>query len=814
MSNASASQTAGMVGKFGQSTFTSVSQLGRISSLSTRLTISYSSCSGSGQRNPRLPPKPSKFFKSRNKNDVSEAILEEEEENVQESLLEDSAVTSGFQTPSTSEGKSENITVGVRVRPGKETEENVLQVEASQLVVDNDEKKIFNFDTVFKSEESQERLYQDLVQSKVEKFLEGVSSTVFAYGQTGTGKTFSMGTTNTQEDISSESRGIILRSLDQIFSHKDVRRMKVWISFLEIHKEQVYDLLKDGKSSLSVREVQPGLFRVIDLNEIQVTSVSEALEILSRGSILRSTEATVLNFQSSRSHAVFTVRLESEVGDGISSRKLSLVDLAGSENNNKTKTTGNRFEEAKSINLGLTVLNRVMTGLVRRQKHIPHRDSMLTKVLKEGLQLSCHISMLACISPDQADMTETLNTLRFCNDAKHLRLRPLPARILETCRASAAKRRELGLGISATPLGRANNTIHGTPGTGTGTGPVKRQALNRTIGTPGKRAKTEEDFLSTSTMRSMVSSTVSKVSSLQSLSDLSSVSMIEPPLEATVSSAVSIQHDVTGLLSPLLRTVRETVQEEMMKIKSEMIHPQVSTRKARRPNKSRATSSPNKTNLLPFDMEEEEDIVKDNIEVTVAADEQEDIISGVGLSFPQLPRSVNPRHRAVMESASPSLPSSNPPLFQYDSPPSSSRQRSQSPTIEEMERNLGINPDSPSLMFNVTQQTGTVVKKSRKSSRRTTLVGTDLNETLKEIQNFTNSNRRRSVRTATKGIFYGSPSQRPERLDENGEQEETQEPRHPLLGLARKMDPARQLQHNQTILDFINIATVKHLGVS
>ena len=83
-----------------------------------------------------------------------------------------------------------------------------------------------------------------------------------------------------------------------------------------------------------------------------------------------------------------------------------------------------------------------------------------------------------------------------------------------------------------------------------------------------------------------------------------------------------------------------------------------------------------------------------------------------------------------------------------------------------------------------------------------------------EIQNFTNSNRRRSVRTATKGIFYGSPSERPEGLDENGGQEETQEPRHPLLGLARKMDPVRQLQHNQTILNLINFGTFKHLQVS
>merc|ERR1719436_752603 len=146
-------------------------------------------------------------------------------------------------------------------------------------------------------------------------------------------------------------------------------------------------------------------------------------------------------------------------------------------------------------------------------------------------------------------------------------------------------------------------------------------------------------------------------------------------------------------------------------------------------------------------MDEDSDIVDNNIEVSVV-DEREDIISGVGLRFPQLPRSVNPRHRAVMESASPKFESCDQPLFHYDSPPSSSRRdRSPSPTIEEMERNLGINPDSPSLMFNITcQQPGTVVKKARKSSRRTTLVGTDLNLALKEIQNFSSNTRRRSVR--------------------------------------------------------------------
>ena len=221
--------------------------------------------------------------------------------------------------------------------------------------------------------------------------------------------------------------------------------------------------------------------------------------------------------------------------------------------------------------------------------------------------------MLACVSPQQTDITETLNTLRFCNVAKHLKLKPLPSSILESCRASAAKKRELGLGISATHHGRANNTIHGVGTPRSLNNSVKRPALNRTIGTPGKRARTEEDY---NMMRSVVNSTVSNVSSLPSLPDLSSVSMIEPPLEATVSSVTSLQHDMTGLLSPIKRTVRETVQEEMMKLKSEMMKPQKSVKKARKTAASRATSSPNKTILLLQDMDEDSDIVRDNIEVT------------------------------------------------------------------------------------------------------------------------------------------------------------------------------------------------------
>ena len=156
-----------------------------------------------------------------------------------------------------------------------------------------------------------------------------------------------MGTNNSIDLMNSESRGIIIRSLQQIFSHKDFedKKWKLWVSFLEINKEQVFDL-DSGKlpTKLNVRELQPGLFKVVNLTESPVSSISNAVEILSSGAKLRSTGSTSLNTQSSRSHAVFTIRLESTDGDGrTTSRKLNLVDLAGSENSNKTKTIGDRL---------------------------------------------------------------------------------------------------------------------------------------------------------------------------------------------------------------------------------------------------------------------------------------------------------------------------------------------------------------------------------------------------------------------------------------------------------------------------------------
>ena len=778
-----------------------------------------------------MTSKPSKFFKSRDATIIATDIIEEEEEPEEdEDNVEDTTSASVDQsvdtlkTPGPPSKSDSNIKVGIRVRPKTSDEdENVVDIDDTQVVVAGE--KVFNFDLVFGPDTDQLTVYTDLVEDRVKSFIAGYSVTVFAYGQTGTGKTFSMGTNNDLV-LQDPRRGIIARSLQQVFDDIELlqtnENVKLKISFLEIAKEQVYDLLNPSKAKvpLQVRELKPGCFRVVQLTEVEPNSVKDAIDILSQGSKLRSTESTALNSHSSRSHAVFSISIVTEDSDGSQvSRKLNLVDLAGSESQGRTGAVGKRFEEAKGINIGLTVLNRVISGLSRKQAHIPYRDSVLTKVLKESLESHCYISMLACISPSDKDITETVGTLRFSNDAKQLKTKPLPASLLESCRSSIRKR------IPPTPFLQRNNTVHGsTPGSATSFLKRPGPRLNNTIATPGKRSRMDMS-VNRSVRDNFSVSTVAKTNRVinDSLCDISAVgiSMIEPANDVTTnndvtnntdvtnSSSVTGAHDMTSLLSPLMRTIRENMHEEFQKLKADFISSKMvskSPRKTRSPlkmAKSRATSSPNRMRIDSPELNEEPVTAADGGNADCEA---ENFISGVGVSFKTTPRSVNPRLAAVVESASPDLCPS------YDSPSSTSQKTSYpvSPTIEEMERTLGIDPNSPSLMFGFSTAASTV-KKAPRSTRRTTMMASELNETLKEIQNIASTNRRRSVRVAARGKYYGDGS--PRKDDENKE-DESPVFRHPLLENEKQLDLEKQRKHNQTILDFINIGNVKLIGVS
>lgn len=253
--------------------------------------------------------------------------------------------------------------------------------------------KTFSFDGVFFVKSTTQQIYSDIAFPLVDGVLEGYNGTVFAYGQTGCGKSFSM----TGVDDPPEQRGIIPRAFRHIFdaiASSDDAKFLVHGSYLEIYNEEIRDLLgKDVKQRLELKEHPDRGVYVRDLTKIPVHSASEIEKIMELGSKSRSVGATLMNADSSRSHSIFTISLErcsTDIsggaeggGSGVRAGKLNLVDLAGSERQAKTGATGDRLKEATKINLSLSALGNVISALVDgKAKHIPYRDSKLTRLLQ------------------------------------------------------------------------------------------------------------------------------------------------------------------------------------------------------------------------------------------------------------------------------------------------------------------------------------------------------------------------------------------------------------------------------------------------
>ncbi|GAA52799.1 kinesin family member 3/17 [Clonorchis sinensis] len=299
----------------------------------------------------------------------------------------------------------------------------------SKMTHSSDEpQKQFTFDFVFDIQSKQADLYNKVARPIVEKVLEGYNGTIFAYGQTGTGKTFTM------EGIRSvpELRGIIPNSFAHIFGaiakadHNT--RFLVRVSYLEIYNEEVRDLLgRDQTASLDVKERPDIGVYVKDLSSFVVHSPNEMDKLMSFGNRNRVTAATNMNEHSSRSHAIYTVTLEcSQLVEGgktlLRQGKLHLVDLAGSERQSKTGATGKRLQEANKINLSLTTLGNVISALVDgKSTHIPYRNSKLTRLLQDSLGGNSKTAMIANIAPSDYNYEESLSTLRYANRAKNIR---------------------------------------------------------------------------------------------------------------------------------------------------------------------------------------------------------------------------------------------------------------------------------------------------------------------------------------------------------------------------------------------------------
>nr|DBA30801.1 TPA: hypothetical protein GDO54_006741 [Pyxicephalus adspersus] len=334
----------------------------------------------------------------------------------------------------------DNVKVVVRCRPLNERE----KVMGSKMAVNVDEfrgtiavhkvdsmnepPKTFTFDTVFGPDSNQLDVYNLTARPIIDSVLEGYNGTIFAYGQTGTGKTFTMEGVRAVPEL----RGIIPNSFAHIFGHiakaEGDTRFLVRVSYLEIYNEEVRDLLgKDQTQRLEVKERPDVGVYIKDLSAYVVNNADDMDRIMTLGHKNRSVGATNMNEHSSRSHAIFTITIEcSEKGaDGnmhVRMGKLHLVDLAGSERQAKTGATGQRLKEATKINLSLSTLGNVISALVDgKSTHVPYRNSKLTRLLQDSLGGNSKTMMCANIGPADYNYDETISTLRYANRAKNIK---------------------------------------------------------------------------------------------------------------------------------------------------------------------------------------------------------------------------------------------------------------------------------------------------------------------------------------------------------------------------------------------------------
>ncbi|XP_050093575.1 kinesin-like protein Klp61F [Anopheles aquasalis] len=345
---------------------------------------------------------------------------------------------------------NQNVQVYVRVRPTNSRERLIRSQEIVEVISprevhlkstynDSRTSKKFTFDRAFCPGSKQNEVYHSVVAPYIEEVLAGFNCTVFAYGQTGTGKTFTMvGEEEPELSAAWEDdtmTGIIPRAVNHLFDELRLTELEfsMRISYLELYNEELCDLLSTD-DSVKIRifdDVQKkGSVIVQGLEEIPVHSKDDVYKLLTKGQERRKTASTLMNAQSSRSHTIFSiiVHIKENGIDGeemLKIGKLNLVDLAGSENISKAgNEKGIRTRETVNINQSLLTLGRVITALVEKTPHIPYRESKLTRLLQESLGGRTKTSIIATISPGHKDFEETLSTLEYAHRAKNIQNKP------------------------------------------------------------------------------------------------------------------------------------------------------------------------------------------------------------------------------------------------------------------------------------------------------------------------------------------------------------------------------------------------------
>jgi Kinesin motor domain len=317
-----------------------------------------------------------------------------------------------------------NIQVAVRVRPKNAKEvfkTDVVQNDSERIkIIDSDKYIESVFDRVFGSDDSQEEVYS-FISPMVESCDKGVSCTIMAYGQSGSGKTFTM-------FGEPEKLGIIPRVVSHIFQLLP-SDFTILCSMIQIYNEKLYDMLQDRNFTNSLAIKQDPLFGVyiVNLTEYVIQSPEDALEIIKRGEANRAIRVTNMSQSSSRSHTICQITVESSKPNAkgnLSRAKVNLCDLAGSERLGKTGISNDEIlKETTNINRSLTALGRIIYLLANKKKdYIPYRDSRLTYLLKDSLEGRTRVCFIANISPTNDTTNESIQTLKFASKAKEISL--------------------------------------------------------------------------------------------------------------------------------------------------------------------------------------------------------------------------------------------------------------------------------------------------------------------------------------------------------------------------------------------------------
>ncbi|XP_063625923.1 kinesin-like protein unc-104 [Cydia splendana] len=426
-----------------------------------------------------------------------------------------------------------SVKVAVRVRPFNSREiardsKCIIEMSGNTTVIVNpkappgnkDAAKSFNFDFSYWSHNpsdpefsSQVMVYKDIGEEMLQHAFDGYNICIFAYGQTGAGKSYTMMGRDEDQGIIPNICKDLFRRIRQTTS--DDLKYSVEVSYMEIYCERVRDLLNPkNKGNLRVRE-HPALGPYVeDLSKLAVTSYQDIYDLIDEGNKARTVAATNMNETSSRSHAVFTIfftqQRHDQTTDLMSEKvsKISLVDLAGSERADSTGAKGTRLKEGANINKSLTTLGKVISALAeiaskskksKKADFIPYRDSVLTWLLRENLGGNSKTAMIAAISPADINYDETLSTLRYADRAKQIVCKAVVnedanAKLIRELKEEILKLRELlkaeGIEVEEGPDGRVVYEKKDPPTTEENASPQRKKSEAEVLSPKLSRAAT------------------------------------------------------------------------------------------------------------------------------------------------------------------------------------------------------------------------------------------------------------------------------------------------------------------------------------